>query len=545
MSATARTILSGQLRACRVLRRPGRLERIRQAVPLQLIALVLVAWLILSVRTAQPQVSPARQHATEGLALARSGKLKEAELELRRAVKLDPQSAAYLAELGGILGMERDLKGAGICFQKALSLDPGNLIIRRNLAANEWQLGELEPARKNLEQVLRREPQDTPTILLLGMVEANLKDYAEGARLLGSVSDLADQHPQSLAALARCYYHDRERERARGVLMNLVSRFPAPQSVFLAGEMAEEAGDGATAEKFFKAIQTTYPDQPRLAYHLAHAAYLAENWSDCQRILLQLTNSGYRTSEAYDLLGESYARQNKMREAAKAFESAISLSPSSDSNYLELARTLTEHHLRDTAIQVLTSCVQALPQSFGCYEAKGKAESFQHYYKESTSSFRQAVRLAPASADAEAGLAASLAGLGKIPQAAAAYEAVIRLAPHRAEFYREYSEVLITEAGRNNHALQSRAALLLEKSISLNPSDGEARLLLGQLRLDQGKAASALPLLLAAARLDPQNARPHYLLWRAYQRLDRKSMADAELNTFKKLSLGRHEPKAR
>ncbi|MGH9350617.1 MAG: tetratricopeptide repeat protein, partial [Terriglobia bacterium] len=383
-----------------------------------------------------------------------------------------------------------------------------------------------------------------PSILLLGMVEANLKDCASSVRLLASVPELAQQHPQSLAALARCEYNMDQIDEARAALAKLVSHFHDSQSIFLAGEMAEEAGDGTTAERFFSAIRSTFPDQPRLAYHFAHAEYLSGNQAGCQRALLQLIHGGYRTSEAYDLLGQSYAKQNKMREATEAFEDAIALSPAADTYYLDLASTLMGHNLRDTAIQVLTACVKALPRSFDCYESKGKAEISQHYYKESAASFRQAMRLNRSSAGAEAGLGASLAGLGNMREASAAYQAAIQSDPYRAEFYREYGQILLTEAGHSNAALLRRAAALLEKAISLDPSDGEARLLLGQLRLNEGKTREALPLLRSAARLDPQNARPHYLLWGLYQKLGRSNDAASELATFKKLSLRSHQPEA-
>jgi cytochrome c-type biogenesis protein CcmH/NrfG len=81
----------------------------------------------------------AEQHARQGLQFAQSGNLEAAELELRKAVALDPENSGYLADLGGILGMARKLPEAEVFFRKALRLDPGSLTIRRDLAANEWQ----------------------------------------------------------------------------------------------------------------------------------------------------------------------------------------------------------------------------------------------------------------------------------------------------------------------------------------------------------------------------------------------------------------------
>jgi tetratricopeptide (TPR) repeat protein len=490
-----------------------------------------------------PQSAAAEEHATRGLQLAHSGKLKEAELELRRAVSLDPNNAGYLAELGGILGTERKLREADAFFGKAVLLDPNNRMIRRDLAANEWQSGDLTSAQKNLERILGEDPGDRSSMLLLGMVDADLKDYSRAARLLGSVPDLVEQHPQAVAALARSYYHNGQTARARETLASLVSHFHDPQSIFIAGAMAEEAGDAGTARKLFQSIRSAYPDAPRLDYHLAHAEYLSGRWSDCQQMLSHLIASGYRNNEIYNLLGRCYAKQNKMREAVKAYEAAIAASPGSEADYLNLASVLSDHGQRDAAIQVTTACTKALPNSFGCYEEKGSMEESQHYYKQSLSSFRLAIQLDASSAAAKFGLAASLAGLGRGREAAAAYEDSIRLDPYRPEFYRAYAKLLLGEVGQDNSALRQRAAALLKRAISLNPSSGESHLLLGQLWFDEGRIQTALPLLQAAARLDPQNGRPHYLLWKAYQKLGRDGEATTELAEFRKLSLKGHEPK--
>jgi tetratricopeptide (TPR) repeat protein len=489
-------------------------------------------------------VASAEEHASQGLRLAQAGKLKEAELELRRAAALDPNNAGYLADLGGILGMERKLKEADLFFGKAARLEPDNQMIRRDLAANEWQLGELRDARKDLERILGQDPGDRGSVLLLGMVEADLKDYPRAAQLLGGLPDLVQQHPQSMAALARCYYHVGETAKAKETLKNLVSHFHEPLAVFLAGEMAEEAGDSGTAIGLYECIRDSYPDTARLAYHLAHAQYLAGRWDDCRQILSQMAGAGFRSSQAFDLLGRCDGKLAQATQSQKAFETAIELNPSSDTNYLDLADMLAHRQSRDAAIEVMESCVKALPRSFGCYEEKGTIEESQHYYKQAVSSFERAVQLSPSSANAEFGLANSLAGLGHRSEADADYSRAIRRNPHRADFYREYAQSLLTEAGRNNTAPERRAAALLDRAIELDSSDAESRLLLGELLLNEGKIRSAVALLRAAARLNPPNARPHYLLWRAYRTLRRPNDAAREMAAFKQLSLKPHEPHA-
>src|SRR5215475_10762074 len=126
---------------------------------------------------ASPDQSGAQQHMSRGLQLAQNGDLNGAEIELKQALELAPNDPQILAALGGVMGMQQKLKDASPYLAKALELDPNNVMFRRNLAANQWQLGQLPEARKNLEHILKVKPDDRPTIFLLGMVMENLQEY--------------------------------------------------------------------------------------------------------------------------------------------------------------------------------------------------------------------------------------------------------------------------------------------------------------------------------------------------------------------------------
>ncbi len=52
-------------------------------------------------------LADAEQHAARATALVQQGNLKNAEMELREAVRLSPDDPAYLGFLGAVLGMEQ------------------------------------------------------------------------------------------------------------------------------------------------------------------------------------------------------------------------------------------------------------------------------------------------------------------------------------------------------------------------------------------------------------------------------------------------------
>src|SRR5947208_6724388 len=145
--------------------------------------------------------TPTQDHASLGISLAKQGKLPEAEQELREAVRVTPVVASYRAQLGSILGLQGMWSEALESFQKAIDLAPENLDFRRETAAVQWQLGLMSSAEKNLQYVLARHPDDSGSILLLGLVKERNGDYTSAAELLDSQFELVISQPDRTVAL--------------------------------------------------------------------------------------------------------------------------------------------------------------------------------------------------------------------------------------------------------------------------------------------------------------------------------------------------------
>src|SRR5579872_982764 len=175
----------------------------------------------------------AQDHAERGRQAVARGEVNAAEAELRQAVRLAPQDGEYLALLGVVLGMQHKLQESDTYLEKALHLDPADSATRRNLGWNQFQLGQLAPAKANLERVVKQQPGDAQAVLVLGMVHEELKDYRAAIRLLESVPEQVRQRPESMAALARAYYYLGRSGKARETLKELQLHPQGPEGVFL------------------------------------------------------------------------------------------------------------------------------------------------------------------------------------------------------------------------------------------------------------------------------------------------------------------------
>ena len=486
----------------------------------------------------------AAAHAERGLKLARAGQLEAAEAELRRAVELALQEPSYLTDLGTILAMEKKLEESTECFTKALKLDPRDLTARRYVAANLWQLHRSEEAKRHLEFVRKAAPGDRDTVLLLGMVSENLRDYATAAALLASVPDLVRERPESIAALARSYYHLGKANLARQTIDLCARQGATGEGTFLCARIAEEAKDFSTATHLLESLRGKYPDRARLEFHLAQIALEAHHPEEGRQILEQLVQSGNTSAEVYNLLGRSLSEEGKPGQAQRALEAGLKLQPKLENNYLDLALLLQKGGKANDALETAQQCLAELPNSYACTEMKGEIERSQDYYRQAVDSFSYALRLRPDSAQAEFGLATSLAGLGKIAEAREVFEATLKLDPQMALAYIEYAKLMIRADNPSRASSDTKVFGIVNKGIELNPENGEARYLLGYLLFERGSYEEALSSLQNASRLTPHDGQVHYLLSRCYRKLGKAQQAAQELRVYQELSVKPHEGKS-
>ena len=189
--------------------------------------------------------------------------------------------------------MEGNLQEANCYLARAVKLNPQDPASRRNLAANQWQLGRLKEAHGNLDLLLRANPQDQGAIYLLGMVLEKEKAYARSAKLLESVPEVMAHQPDGWVALADSYYHTGRPENARAALQHLLTTSQEPRIAFLGGRVAADAKDYPTAENLFRSVRSSYPDRSAVEFQLARAEYQAGHVTESEKTLLDAVNANY------------------------------------------------------------------------------------------------------------------------------------------------------------------------------------------------------------------------------------------------------------
>lgn len=499
----------------------------------------LLAFLILGVSSlCFAQSTEARSHADRGLELAQSGDLASAESELRQAVKLEPANPEFLSTLGTLLAMQKKLDESTTVFRKTVQLSPADLKSRRYLAANLWQLHRYGEAKHELEIILRQQPGDAPSRLLMGMVSENSGDYATAARMLSSVPQEIEKQPEAIAALASSYYHLKQREKARATLEKL-SSLHALQPVQLAARIANQAGDFEESERLLNSISDSAGDSPDIQYRRAIVQYRAGHFAQCQATLQPLVSSPSATPQMYNQLGWCYHKLNKPKEATESFEHAIALAPADESNFVDLIKVLQAHDFLRVGLDAANRAAGLFPNSAAIFNLKGSIESRLSQFTDAITSYKRSVEAQSSSSEGWLGLARAQVSAGLIPDATSTCTAAIERFPKDARFKVVYAKMLLNYVSPTDHTAGVRAEQLLKQAIANDATNAEAFFELGKVELNDGRFADASQHLERAAKLLPESSQVHFVLSRAYRRLNRTADAQRELETFQRLKKGK------
>jgi tetratricopeptide (TPR) repeat protein len=490
---------------------------------------------VIPLGAAPPEAPAAQAHAAKGRELLAGGDPAAAERELRQAVKLAPDDAEFLALLGVALGMQRKLQDSDVYLEKALRVDPADAVTRRNLAWNQFDLGELGKAKVNLALVLKEKPQDATAILLLGMVDEELHDYASAVKLLASVPEQVRERPESQAALARAYYYSGQSAKSREVLKELQSRAGEPESIFAAAQVAAELQDFDSAEALLRSIATSYPDQERLGYALARVEYRAGKFPESLDTLRHTIAAGHESSEIYNLLGWCLYKKDDAKGAVAALDRAIALDPGEESNYVDVGMMLLENHLFDGAMTAAEKAIEVAPGSSGGRRLKGQIEFKLGHVNDAEALYTRAVELNPSDEGAILGLATARLDVGKSADAEATLKKGIERLPRSGVLYQAYGTMLLWGQGREDGEVEARAVELLRKAEALDPALADAHYQLGKVALREGNVREALRELETACHLDPKTSKNHYALAQVYRKLGRTSDAEHEVQIFQAL----------
>ena len=142
-------------------------------------------------------------YTLEGKVLQDLGDNEGAAAALRKAIAMDPNDFEAHLNLGAVLNTQRDLAGAKVEIDRALALKPSSAAARFEAARLERSEGQLDSAVKDMETVVRANPDWLQPHIELAALYYRVKRPQDGAKERAIVDRLtAKQQQQDLRSLS-------------------------------------------------------------------------------------------------------------------------------------------------------------------------------------------------------------------------------------------------------------------------------------------------------------------------------------------------------
>jgi protein O-GlcNAc transferase len=262
-------------------------------------------------------------------------------------------------------------------------------------------------------------------------------------------------------------------------------------------------GQLAEAEQEIRESIRLSPTDP--LYHSALAGILHRSH--------RLKECATEYSKALDSLAENSAARQKVAEQLEAVD-------------LESGAECAKTARYNEGLGLSADAAQRFPASARVFQMLGYFQTKVQLNVAAVKSYRRALDLNPASADACLGLAMAQSAAGMNKDAVATLESNVKRFPDNALIFQTLGVVLLQAAE------PERAAAMFDAALKIDGVLAESHLQLGNMALDKRDLTRAGQHLLAAEAAAPQDSRIHFALARWYRRTGDTEAASREMKAF-------------
>jgi len=256
--------------------------------------------------------------------------------ELRSNDRIPPRWLCPLV-LGLVLACAAGCQGKGR--KAAAQRETSRLVDQAQSAAEQGDVGRAE---KLLSAAVAADPSDCETRLQLSELLQEHGSLADAMAHLERAAQQNPEDPRAFVLLARILFDrqqtalaDRHAERALELDPHLV------QAIVLRGQVAELQGDPDTALRYYYEALAIEPDRAEPRFLAARQLYERGSVEQAAPLLRRLLEEspvcGRHEGDAWWLLGQCYARQERWRDAALALAAGIEQRDPSGTDWKDLA----------------------------------------------------------------------------------------------------------------------------------------------------------------------------------------------------------------
>lgn len=403
-------------------------------------------------------------------------------------------------------------------------------------AVADYDAGRFAEAAALLDAVLPYATNSYEVHELLGMVYAALSENAKAVEHLKTAVQLKPDSAEARNNLAASLLHAGKAalagEQFRKALELEPHSYDANHNL---GEYYIQSGKLADARPLLEEAQRISPTSYDNSYDLAMTDFLLGNLEQARTVVQDLAKMK-DTGELHNLLGQIDEKDSKFVAAANDYETAAHMDPSEE-NLFDWASEMLLHRTYEPAIAIYQQGAKRYPNSPRILIGLGLSLYSRGKYDDAVKALIAAADLNPS--DPRCYLFLSKAYNSSPLQADEVIQRFRRYAelqPNSALAQYYYAISLWKGKRTEDSSLDLKTVQsLLERSIALDDSLGDAHVQLGNLYADQHKYEQSIPYYVRALELDPNLADAHYRLGTDYVHVGQKDNAQKEFAVYQKL----------
>lgn len=481
------------------------------------IRLVLLALLMVPVVAATlsscTELSPEAKKATHherGMAYLDKAQYREAIIEFKNVVQIDPKDAEghYRLALAFLkIGSFPDMQAAFGELRKSVEIDPANRDAQVKLAELYLLAREPKKAREHAEVVLAAAPRDTEGLILRGRSLIGEEEFEQGIAELKKALELDPKNIRIHLDLARTYLQMKNASAAEATLRQALQVEPASTDVQLAlGDLRILTGRPDLAEAEYKRAVEMAPDNNLLYMKLGGFYQLLHKWAEAESMYLALAARKPKDEAPQILLGDFYTESGERDKALAGYRRAVELNPESPAARDKLVMHYLDVGKLEEAAPMVKAIVDKDPKNPTSRFFDARLRLARGNPDEAIELLQQVLHDGGQSAVAHQYLGVAFAQKNDTAQARRELAEAVKLAPNQPDIRTSLAAVHLAEGSNDLAVEQAQAA------IRLRPRNLQAIGILGDAYLRKGELGKAKQVFDAIVKAVPKDTFSHYRL---------------------------------
>lgn len=443
-----------------------------------------------------------QKYMSNGAKYATEGKPREAVIQFRNAVELDPKSAAAHYQLARTYLGLNNTEGAFKQLKEVAALDPANSDAQLQLASLMIIRREYNEAQTVLRKVLKTNTSNTQVNArahaMLGERFAATRNISEAVQELEKAIALAPERQEFYEALGAIHVAVGNAADAEATYLQGVEANPKSALAHLdLAQFYQLQGKYPQAEVEVRTAIRMEPTAIQARLLLIRFLDAAGRPGEAEKASTELKTIAPNEPEAYMALGLHYIAVGRKDQAATEFGQLARLKPADLIVKRQLLDLLVDSNRLPEARQLSEQLLQTDKDNMAANLAKGRILQAEDRHKEAMTVLEKAAAAPPPSAQALYYLGVSQAALGFSNQAKGSYTKALSLQPQLLEASLALAR-LATASGDNATALRLAGDML-----NRNPNLPAAYAIRAQALLSQGAIKEAEVALQEALKRDP------------------------------------------